>query len=185
MVQIATESGLMPKAVRRNAVLLAPAERAEVIVDLTSFAGKSDYVRRPFTAAAVRTLQRGIDARQGSPHGSGSVILDAYGGAIARVDPDATAFVHREERFQLKHAVTLEVGASPEGSGAAHAQVTRSWGSVHPWGSGRVFQNFADPDLEDWPDAYYGPNLERLMRVKERYDPEDLFRSEQTLGALG
>ncbi len=45
MVQIATESGLMPEAVKRSAVLLAPAERAEVIVDFTGFAGKSVLLR--------------------------------------------------------------------------------------------------------------------------------------------
>ena len=32
-----------------------------------------------------------------------------------------------------------------------------------PWGSGRVFQNFADPDLEHWAQAYYGPNYDRLV----------------------
>ena len=47
-----------------------------------------------------------------------------------------------------------------------------------------MFQNFADPDLEDWAEAYYGPNLQRLMRVQDRYDPENVFRSEQTLGSL-
>ena len=31
---------------------------------------------------------------------------------------------------------------------AAHRWVARSWGSVHPWASGRVFQNFADPELD-------------------------------------
>jgi hypothetical protein len=107
-----------------------------------------------------------------------------WAGTYNRVRPDATAFVHRGERFQLKHAVTIEAGASPEVRRAAHAQVGQSWRSVHPFGSGRVFQNFADPDLEDWPTAYYGPNLERLIRAKERYDPENVFRSEQSLGSL-
>jgi len=41
MVQVATDSGLMPRAVKRDRVLLAPAERAEVIVDFKNFAGKS------------------------------------------------------------------------------------------------------------------------------------------------
>src|SRR5436190_1852520 len=40
MVQIASDSGLMPNAVKRDAVQLAPAERAEVIVDLRNFANK-------------------------------------------------------------------------------------------------------------------------------------------------
>jgi FAD/FMN-containing dehydrogenase len=44
-----------------------------------------------------------------------------------------------------------------------------------------VFQNFADPDLEDWAEAYYGPNLERLLRVKARYDPTDVLRFGQSL----
>ena len=46
----------------------------------------------------------------------------------------------------------------PTDQAAAHRAATRSWASVHPWGSGRVFQNFADPDLEHWAEAYYGPN---------------------------
>jgi len=45
MVQIATESGLMPKPVRRREVLLGPAERAEVIVDFAPMAGESVELR--------------------------------------------------------------------------------------------------------------------------------------------
>lgn len=37
---------------------------------------------------------------------------------------------------------------------------------MQPWGSGRVFQNFADPELEDWAHAYYCPNYQRLLRVR-------------------
>ena len=66
-------------------------------------------------------------------------------------------------------------------SAAAHQWVTRSWASVHPWGSGRVFQNFADPDLDNWAGAYFGTNYERLVRVKARFDPGDAFRFGQSL----
>jgi hypothetical protein len=83
--------------------------------------------------------------------------------------------------FQLKHAVVVDPDASAGGKEAGHRQAARSWASVHPWGSGRVFQNFTDPDLEDWAEAYYGPNLDRLIRVKERYDPENAFRFDQSL----
>jgi FAD/FMN-containing dehydrogenase len=44
-----------------------------------------------------------------------------------------------------------------------------------------VFQNFADPDLEHWGAAYYGSNLDRLIRVKARYDPANRFRFQQSL----
>ena len=45
MVQIATESGLMPKPVRRREILLGPAERAEVIVDFAGAAGETVELR--------------------------------------------------------------------------------------------------------------------------------------------
>jgi FAD/FMN-containing dehydrogenase len=144
---------------------------------------KSEFFRRPLPAEAVSAL---LDAfvRERAVGETRELDFMPWAGAYNRVPADATAFVHREERYQLKHAVTVGAGASPEARWAARAQVGRSWVSVHPWGSGRVFQNFADPDLEDWPEAYYGPNLERLMQVKGRHDPENVFRSEQTLGSL-
>jgi Berberine and berberine like len=54
---------------------------------------------------------------------------------------------------------------------------------VHPWGSGRVFQNFPDPDLDHWAEAYYGTNYDRLISVKARYDPDDFFHFHQSIPA--
>jgi hypothetical protein len=144
---------------------------------------RSEFFRQPIPMDAVAALLD-VFARDRNAGEYRELDFMPWAGAYNRVRPEATAFVHRQERFQLKHAVTVEAGASKAAQRAAHAQVTRSWGSVHPWGSGRVFQNFADPDLEDWPQAYYGPNLERLMRVHERYDPDPVFRSERSLGSL-
>lgn len=45
MTQIATESGLMPKPIRRREILLGPAERVEVIVDFAGMAGESVELR--------------------------------------------------------------------------------------------------------------------------------------------
>ena len=45
MVQIATDSGLMPQPVRRREILLGPAERVEVIVDFAGAAGESVELR--------------------------------------------------------------------------------------------------------------------------------------------
>jgi FAD/FMN-containing dehydrogenase len=64
---------------------------------------------------------------------------------------------------------------------AARHWLARSWTSVHPWGSGGVYPNWPDPDLEDWAHAYHGTNLERLVRVKRMYDPDNFFRFDQSL----
>ena len=51
---------------------------------------------------------------------------------------------------------------------------------MHPLGSGGVYPNFPDPDLEDWEHAYYGENYARLLRVKATYDPDGFFRFHQS-----
>ena len=141
---------------------------------------KSEFFARPLPAEAVGAL---LDAFVEERISGEARELDfmPWGGAYNRRPPDATAFVHRDQLFQLKHAVVLGPDAPPANQAAAHAAATRSWASVHPWGSGRVFQNFADPDLEHWAAAYYGPNYDRLVRVKARYDPSNLFRFQQSL----
>jgi FAD/FMN-containing dehydrogenase len=100
------------------------------------------------------------------------------GGAYNRVAEDATAFAHRGEWFLLKHDVAVEPTAGAE---RARDWLARSWALVHPWGSGRVYPNFPDPELDDWPSAYHAANLERLTRVKAAYDPDNVFRFHQSL----
>jgi FAD/FMN-containing dehydrogenase len=145
-----------------------------------SFAGKSDYVRKAFTAAAVRTLQRGLETRQEAGHGSGSVILDSYGGAIADVDPDATAFVHRRPLHSMQY---LAYWGSSEHERPSLAWLRAWYASMRPYVTGGAYVNYADPDLKHWQAAYYGSNYARLVEVKHRYDPDRLFRFPQAIGA--
>ena len=141
---------------------------------------KSEFFARPLPAEAVAAL---LDAFVEGRASGESRELDfmPWGGAYNRRPPDATAFVHRDQLFQLKHAVVVAPDTPPASQAAANRAAARSWASVHPWGSGRLFQNFADPDLEHWAEAYYGPNYARLVRVKARYDPSNLFHFPQSL----
>ena len=144
---------------------------------------RSEFFGRPLPPEAIEAL---IDAssRERAEGESRELDFMPWGGAYNRVRPDATAFVHRDERFQLKHSATVDPDASAESKDAALRHVSRSLEAVHPWGSGRVFQNFADPDLDDWAEAHYGTNLERLVQIKRRYDPTNVFRGEQSLGSI-
>jgi hypothetical protein len=96
------------------------------------------------------------------------------------VPAEATAFVHRDERFLLKHTVVV-TPARAQPTGGRAGLVVPVVGAGPPVGLGGVYPNFPDPDLEDWPHAYYGSNYERLVRVKKHYDPDGFFRSAQSL----
>ena len=141
---------------------------------------KSEFFRRPLPTEAIAALVENLSKERG-PGQSRELDFTPWGGAYNRVSADATAFVHRDELFLLKHAVVIDSDLSTAEREAARRWLVRSWASVHPWGSGRVYQNFPDPDLEDWAQAYYGTNYDRLLRVKRRYDPNDFFRFEQSL----
>jgi FAD/FMN-containing dehydrogenase len=137
---------------------------------------KSEFFRDPLPRDAIETLvdHFAADRVQGQAR---ELDLTPWGGAYNRVQPHATAFAHRSERFLLKHAVSLNAAASNSDRNAARAWLTRSWALAHPYGSGGVFPNFADPDLEVWATAYHRDNRERLLQIKARYDPENVFRS--------
>jgi FAD/FMN-containing dehydrogenase len=141
---------------------------------------KSEFFRRPVPGETIDELVENL-TRGPALGRSREVTFTPWGGAYIRVPADATAFAHREELFLVQHLLVIDRDASAAEREAARDWLTSSWALVHPWGSGRVYPNFPDPDLEDWAEAYYGPNYDRLLRVKARYDPSDFFRFHQSL----
>jgi FAD/FMN-containing dehydrogenase len=141
---------------------------------------KSEFFDRPLPSQAIAALLDNLASRR-TPGQDRSVQFAPWGGAYNRRSPQATAFVHRGHRFLLEHLIVVDPKAADAQLRAAHQWVIRSWACVHPWGSGRVYPNFPDPDLDDWGRGYYGENYPRLRKVKARYDPDDVFRSNQSL----
>jgi FAD/FMN-containing dehydrogenase len=53
---------------------------------------------------------------------------------------------------------------------------------MRPHASGQAYQNYVDPALTSWRQAYYGANYPRLARGKAAYDPDRLFRFPPAIG---
>jgi FAD/FMN-containing dehydrogenase len=143
---------------------------------------KSDFFTRPLPPAAIRTLVDGIDqvrAVPGAARGVGAIAFDALGGAVNRVDPAATAFVHRDALFLAQYSTSWSWGAPGSEVASQQAWLRTFYSSLHPYASGEAYQNYADPDLTDWRQAYYGANYPRLAAIKATYDPHQVFRFPQ------
>ncbi len=145
---------------------------------------KSAYFSRPLSSAGISTLLRGIQSLQsvrGAAGGVGGVAFDAMGGKINRVSPTATAFVHRNALFGAQYTTDWTNGAAAAGINNQHAWLRSFWASMQPYANGQAYQNYIDPDLTNYAQAYYAQNYARLQQVKKTYDPTRLFNFPQAI----
>ena len=145
---------------------------------------KSDFFTTPLTSHAIGTLLSGVESLQqvsGAPGGSGGIAFDALGGAVNRVAAGATAFVHRNALFGAQYTTGWSAGSASGGVDRQHAWLREFWQSMRPYASGQAYQNYVDPDLTNWRQAYYGANYARLASIKAAYDPHRLFTFPQAI----
>jgi len=145
---------------------------------------KSDFFTRPLNGGGIRALVTAMERLRGisgAADASGSITLDALGGAVNRVAADATAFVHRDPLFLAQYYTSWSWPGSASGVAAQQDWLRSSYRRLHRHASGQAYQNYVDPELTDWPSAYYGSNYQRLTEVKRFYDPANLFSFPQSI----
>ena len=118
----------------------------------------------------------------GAPGASGGIALDALGGAINRVAPGATAFVHRNALFDAQYTTTWPLGSAPAGGARAARGNSRCRMAV----DAALRQRPGLPELHrpqpgQLQQAYYGANYTRLTQVKAAYDPDRVFSFPQAV----
>jgi FAD/FMN-containing dehydrogenase len=144
--------------------------------DFVFMKAKSDYITEPLTDQGILTLLGNLQ-KAAAPI---SVLCDTYGGAINKVASDATAFVHRgKTKYVIQYYKEWEQAG---GSDANIAVMRTLYESMRPYVSGGAYVNYCDLDLGDgYAKAYWGDNLPRLMTIKARLDPNNIFKHAQSV----
>jgi FAD/FMN-containing dehydrogenase len=101
------------------------------------------------------------------------------GGAVARVGEDDTAFANRDAIYSL---LILGRTDDPAGDGAVRDWVRGLWKAVEPYSTGGVYVNYMGQDeAERIGEAYGTDHYARLAKIKNQYDPANLFRLNQNI----
>ncbi|TDD92193.1 FAD-binding oxidoreductase [Actinomadura darangshiensis] len=144
-----------------------PGLRADGAFPRTDYSGKSHIAYKPLSDEAIGALLDRFD--EGGDVGDRSVLMDAMGAAIARAAPGDTAFPHREGLFCVQYLAPDE------------SWLSGTHDAMEPHLGGAAYVNYIDSGLKDWGRAYYGPNLDRLRKIKAARDPGRLFRFPQAV----
>jgi FAD/FMN-containing dehydrogenase len=111
-----------------------------------------------------------------------NVSLQAYGGAIADVDDDMTAFSHRRTRFEYVAAVGW---SEPGEDGLRMGAARREAAKLEPFAAGAYVNALSDEGASGVRRAYSEAKRARLTAVKDAYDPHNVFHLNHNIAPTG
>jgi FAD/FMN-containing dehydrogenase len=119
-----------------------------------------------------------VDAFARVPSRFSGIAFEQMGGAVARVGETETAFGHRDAAFSL---LLLGSWDEPSANEANIAWVRELWERTRPLSSAGVYVNYLGTEGDERVHDAYGVNYARLVAMKQKYDPHNLFRLNQNI----
>jgi len=139
---------------------------------------RSDFVTQ-LTDEVIDTL---VEQHRSITSPQSALLLEQLGGAVRRVGPEETAFVHRQADFNL---AIIGVWTDPSENDRHIAWARGVHAAVTPFVHG-TYVNYLGEEGQDRVRAAYGDAVyDRLVAVKNRYDPTNLFRMNQNIRPTG
>jgi FAD/FMN-containing dehydrogenase len=130
---------------------------------------KADFIRE----LSDDLIEGAIDHYARTPSPKSAILWFPFGGAAARVAPDATAYPHRRGLHVGVYSIFTDASATRENVAWARA----GWDLMQPVSMGGVYVNELGVDeSDDRVRSAYGANHSRLAALKAKYDPDNLFR---------
>jgi hypothetical protein len=163
---------------------IMPYTAAQKLVDAVYPPGLQPYWKASFlqeiSDAAIDTIVASCTHR---PSPICHVVIEhTLGGAVSRVDREATAFNHRDGRYSF---MSLGVCADPAEAETCVRWAREVWDAMQPVATGGVYGNYlgreADEGTEPVRAAYGAEKYQRLVALKNAYDPTNFFRLNQNI----
>jgi FAD/FMN-containing dehydrogenase len=147
--------------------------------DETNLPGARNYWKAHYLAglpdAAIETV---VEFATSMTSSESLIGIHGLGGAIERVPPAATAYRHRDAPFNLSIVTRWQHRTEDE----RHIAWTQEFfEAMKPYSTDGVYVNFLDQEGDERVKAAYGDNYDRLVDVKNEYDPGNLFRMNQNI----
>jgi FAD/FMN-containing dehydrogenase len=120
--------------------------------------------------AAVEAMTKAFER---SPSELCALVVEDFHGAVTCVPTTATAYPHREPGFNL---FLISQWSDPGRTDAGIAWARETFDALAPYMAGRSYTNYLPADDYDRVHEAFGPNYGRLVELKRRYDPDNLFR---------
>jgi FAD/FMN-containing dehydrogenase len=136
--------------------------------------GAFSYWKSAFLAElSEQAVAAMIEAFERAPSELCAVVLEDFHGAVTRVPATATAYPHRLPGFNL---LLIASWTDRDQTDTCIAWARETFDALSPHTADRSYTNYLSADDHDRVGQAYGPNLERLVQLKRRYDPDNLFR---------
>jgi FAD/FMN-containing dehydrogenase len=137
--------------------------------------GHRNYLKTNYLTAlsddAIDTL---VEHYRRVPAPFSHIVVEHMGGAVSRVDRDATAYNYREAQYNF---LIVGIWADPADDARGIAWVRGLWQALQPFSSGNIYVNYeSDVGVDRVKAAYGAAKYERLVALKNTYDPTNVFR---------
>ncbi|MFB3906372.1 MAG: FAD-binding oxidoreductase [Acidobacteriota bacterium] len=131
-----------------------------------------------FKELSDEMIRKTIDYSLTFPTPHTEIFIGHLGGKMNSVPMDATAYAHRNVNYVMNVHGRWEERADDE---RCIQWAREFFQAVAPYSLGSVYVNFMTADEQDRIEAAYGGNYERLVELKSKYDPNNLFCVNQNI----
>ena len=144
------------------------------------FQESSTYLYEPFTSKLIELLFYWLRRCPGTGTSS-DLLLFQTGGRIDSIPANASAYVHRKAKFIVDIDLDWTEQDSQRTVLNAIEWKRHFYEALLSFGLKGAYQNFPDPSLKNWEQAYFGDNFPRLQKIKAQIDPSYFFRFNQSI----